>query len=124
MGLGVQGSSLVHAATAARLGVSDPASRHWDGDSRRHLCYTSELHGNLHGYYPCLVSRNSLGTTGRPPICYSGCLDIGVYIVYVWLVRSIHIFGAMNGLVAGVGGWVAGRIGLGCVACATGGCQC
>ena len=32
-------------------------------------------------------------------------------------VRSIHIFGAMNGLVAmGLGGWVACRIGLGCVA--------
>ena len=88
----------------------------------RHLCYTSELHGsNLHGYHPCLVSRNSLGTTGRPPINYSGCLDICVYIFCMcgcpFKVRSIHIFGAMNGLVAmGMGGWVACRIGLGCVA--------
>ena len=40
-------------------------------------------------------------------------------------VRSIHIFGAMNGLVAmGLGGRIACRIGLRCVACATGGCQC
>ena len=32
-------------------------------------------------------------------------------------VRSIHLFGAMKGLVAmGLGGWVACRIGLGCVA--------
>ena len=82
LGLGVRGSSLAHATTAARLGVSNPSSRHWDGGSRRHLCYTSEHHGSdLHGYHPCLVSRNSMGTTGRPPISYSGCLDIGVYIL-------------------------------------------
>ena len=108
LGLGVRWSSLAHATSAARLGVSDPASRHWDCGSRRHLCYTSKLHGSdLHGYHPCLVSRNSLGTTGRPPICYSGCLDIGVYIWYVWLsfqgAKYTHI-------------WVACRIGLGCVA--------
>ena len=38
----------------------------------------------------------------------------------------MHIFGAMNELVVmGMGGWVACKIGLGCVAkCATGGCQC
>ena len=79
--LGFQGSSLAHETTAARLGVSDPSSRRWDYGSRRHLCYTSELHGSyFHRYHPCLVSRNSLGTTGRPPISFSGCLDICVYI--------------------------------------------
>ena len=98
LGLGVRWSSLAHATSATRLGVSDPASRHWDCRSRRHLCYTSELHSSdLHGYHPCLVSRNSLGTTGRPPICYSGCLDIGVYILYVWLsfqgAKYTHIWG-------------------------------
>ena len=126
LGLVVQGSSLAHATTAARLGVSDPSSRRRDGGSRRHYCYTSEFHGSdLHSYHPCLVSRNSLGTTDRPPISYSGCLDIFSMCGCPFKVRSIHIFGAMNGLVAmGMGGWVACRIGLGCVACTTGGCQC
>ena len=116
MGLDVRWNSLAHATSAARLGVSDPASRHWDGDSRQQLYYTSKLHGSdLHGYHPCLVSRNSLGTTGRPPICYSGCLDIGVYI-FVQGAKYTHIWGH-DGLVAmGLGGWVACRIGLGCVA--------
>ena len=98
LGLGVRESSLAHATTAARLGVSDPSSRHWDCGSRWHLCCTSELHGrDLHGYYPCLVSRNSLGTTGQLPISYSGCLDICVYILYVWLsfqgAKYTHIWG-------------------------------
>ena len=90
LGLGVRGSSLAHATTAARLGVSEPSSRQWDCGSRQHLCCTSELHGSdLHVYHPCLVSRNSLGTTGQPPIsCMCGC---------PFKVRSIHIFGAMNG---------------------------
>ena len=80
LGVGVRGSSLAHVTTAARLGVSDPSSRHWDGGSRQHV-----------------VSRNSLGTTGRPPISYSGCLDICVYILYVWLsfqgAKYTHICG-------------------------------
>ena len=119
LGLGVRGSSLAHATTAARLGVSDPLSRHWDGDSRRHLCYTSELHGSdLHGYHPCLVSRNSLGTTGRPPICYSGCLDIGVCILYVWLsfqgAKYTHIWGSewVGGNGVGGMGCMQNRIGV------------
>ena len=121
--LGVLGrwSSLAHATSAARLGVSNPASRHWDCGSRRHLCYTSKLHGSdMHGYHPCLVSRNSLGTTGRPPICYSGCLVIGVNIWYVWLsfqgAKYTHIWGYEWLVAMGLGGWVACRIGLGCVA--------
>ena len=121
------GSSLAHATTAARLGVSDPSSRHWDCVSRRHLCYTSKLHGSdLHGYRPCLVSRNSLGTTGRPPISYSGCLDISVYVFCVWLsfqgAKYIHFWGYE---------WVGGNgdVGMGCMQnrigeCGTGSCQC
>ena len=77
------------------------------------ICYTSELHGSdLHEYHPCLVSRNSLGTTGRPPICYSGCLDICVYIWYVWLsfqgAKYTHIWGYE---------WVSGNGdgGMGCM---------
>ena len=119
LGLGVRGSSLAHATTAARLGVSNPSSRHWDSGSRWHLCYTSELHGSdLHGYHPCSVSRNSLGTTGRPPISYSGCLDIGVYILYVWLsfqgAKYTHIWGYERVGGNGVGGMgcMQNRIGV------------
>ena len=129
LGLGTRWSSLAHATSAARLGVSDPASRHWDCGSRRHLCYTSKLHGSdLHGYHPCLVSRNSLGTTGRPPICYSGCLDIGVYIRYVWLsfqgAKYTHIWGYEWVGGNGVGGMGCMQNQIGVCGCATGGCQC
>ena len=38
-----------------------------------------------------------MGTTGRPPISYSGCLDICVYILYGWLsfqgAKYTHIWG-------------------------------
>ena len=98
LGLGIWWSSLTHVTTAARLGVSEPSSRHWDCGSHQHLCYTSELHGSdLHGYHPCFVSRNSLGTTSQPPISYSGCLEICLYILYVWLsfqgAKYTHIWG-------------------------------
>ena len=91
---------------SSKIGCEDPSSRHWDCGSRLHLCYISELHGSG------LVSRDSMGTTGRPPISYSGCLDICVYIFCVWLsfqgAKYTHIWGYK---------WVGGNGdgGMGCM---------
>ena len=100
-GLCIRGSSLAHATTAARLGVSDSLIKTlglWK--SSAFMLYIRTPCSDLHGYRPCLVSSNSLGTTGPPPISYSGCL-IYVYIFCMcgcpFKVRSIHIFRAMNG---------------------------